>query len=90
MNNEINSGTVKKEERPKWVRVISLVVVIALIGLVIATLVCAIGGADPNTIMGMLLCCGIIPIFIWVFLKITDRSIKRRKEAEKYYGQNQD
>ncbi len=79
----------KTEERPLWVRVVCIIVVIVLIGMIVATLIAAIAGARKETILALILCDGIIPIFIWVFLKFTKKSIERRKEAEKYYGQNQ-
>jgi len=77
------------EKRPKWIRVICIIAVVLLVGMIVATLIAAIAGASKETIMALILCDGIIPIFIWLFLKITQKSLDRRKEAEKYYGQNQ-
>ncbi len=71
-----------KNEKPKRVRVVALIVVALLVIMIIATLICAIAGVDKNIIMGLLLCDMIIPIFIWVFLKVTGRLTDRRKEAE--------
>jgi len=76
-------------KRPTWIRVVCIIAVVLLVGLIIATLIAAIAGAGRATIMALILCDGIIPIFVWVFLKITQRSLDRRKGAEKYYGQNQ-
>lgn len=70
------------KERPTWIRVVAVLVVILLIGLIIATVICAFAGADRSIIMGLLLCDLIIPIFIWVFLKVTGRLSSQRKEAE--------
>lgn len=70
------------KERPAWVRAAAVLVVILLIGLIIATVICAFAGADRSIIMGLLLCDLIIPIFVWVFLKVTGRLSSQRKEAE--------
>ena len=67
--------------RPAWVRVAAVLVVILLTGMVIATVICAFAGADRSIIMGLLMCDLIIPILIWVFLFITHRLKKQRKEA---------
>lgn len=83
--NENNSFHNKKDTRPVWVRVIAMIVVIILIAMIIATLICAFSGTEKKTVLGLLICDMIIPIFIWVFLKVTknlsDMSDKR-KEAD--------
>ena len=72
----------KKDDRPGWVRAVALIVVAALIVMIIATLICAISGSPKNVVLGLLICDMIIPIFIWVFLKVTKNLSDRRKEAE--------
>ncbi|MDO4939438.1 MAG: phosphate ABC transporter substrate-binding protein [Lachnospiraceae bacterium] len=71
----------KKNTRPKWVRIVAVLVVIILVVMILATLICAFAGADKSIIMGLLLCDLIIPIFIWAFLFVTKRLINQRKEA---------
>ena len=72
----------RKSEKQTWVRVVAMIVVVLLVLMIIATLICAIAGVDRNIIMGLLLCDMIIPVFIWVFLKVTKNLSDKRKEAE--------
>ena len=71
-----------KNDRPGWVRAVALIVVAALLVMIIATLICAFSGAPKNFVLGLLICDMIIPIFIWVFLKVTKNLSDKRKEAE--------
>ncbi len=78
----MNDKTKADNQRPAWVRVAAILVVILLTGMILATVICAFAGVDKSIIMGLLLCDLIIPIFIWVFLFLTRRLSNQRKEAE--------
>jgi len=73
------------DERPAWLRVTCVVVVVLIVLMIVATLICALAGAPGNVVLALLMCDIIVPIFVWVFLRITKKSIDRRKEADEYY-----
>jgi len=73
------------DERPVWLRILCIFVVGLLIAMILATLICALAGAPGNVVLALIMCDIIVPIFIWVFLRLTKKSIDRRKEADEYY-----
>jgi len=73
------------DERPTWLRVLCIFVVGLLIAMILATLICALAGAPGNVVLALIMCDIIVPIFIWVFLRLTKKSLDRRKEADEYY-----
>lgn len=78
----MNENNSKITERPKWVRVLALAAVIFLAGLFIGTIVCLIAGAPKNVLFAFIVCDIILPIFVWVFLKVTDHQRRLRDENQ--------
>ena len=55
----------------KGQRIAALIGAVLLAGMVIATLICAICGAPSNVTFALLFCDIILPIMLWVFIKVT-------------------
>lgn len=84
-NSTENGRTAFQSKYTKGQRVIAMIGVIALGGMVLATLICAICKAPANVVFALLFCDIIIPIMLWVFLRVTAyfRKIgESRKEEE--------
>lgn len=73
----------EKQNRPTWIRIAAITVAVLLLLMIIATMICAFAGADRNIIIGLLMCDILIPVFIWVFLKITGNLSDKKKRGSK-------
>lgn len=64
----------------KGQRILALVGALVLAGMVVATLICAICHAPGNVIFALLFCDIIIPILLWVFIRVTAHYKKTGEE----------
>ena len=69
-NKKINSENEPRKYTP-FQRIAAIIGVCLLGGMVIATLICAICKAPSNVTFALLFCDIIIPIMLWVFIRIT-------------------
>jgi len=69
-----------KKERPMWVRIVAMVTVILIAAMFIGTLVCLFVGAPKNVLLTFIVCDIIVPVFVWLFLKVTDHQRRIKNE----------
>ena len=83
MNESMNNTQDKKADvRPMWIRVIAMIAVIGLAGMFVGTIVCLIIGAPKNVLFAFIVCDIIVPIFVWLFLKVTDHQRRLKDENQ--------
>lgn len=69
-------------KRPKWVRILALIAVILLAAMFVGTIICLIAGAPKNVLFAFIVCDIIVPIFVWLFLKVTDHQRRLKDENQ--------